>query len=94
MDAKLSGQFTNLARSCVSLIRSFLLASVQPAKPSSEVVVPKADSLVGPDVSLNRLDHLLHNTIAGNSSAVLSPPLIRFSLLSAATFLLLLAAPS
>ena len=30
------------------------------------------------------------NTIAGNSSAVLSPPLIRFSLLSAATFLLLL----
>ena len=31
------------------------------------------------------------NTIAGNSSAVLSPPLIRFSLLSAATFLLLLA---
>ena len=31
------------------------------------------------------------NTIAGNSSAVLSPPLIRFSRLSAAMFLLLLA---
>ena len=31
------------------------------------------------------------NTIAGNSSAVLSLPLIRFSLLAAATFPLLLA---
>jgi hypothetical protein len=30
------------------------------------------------------------NSIARNSSAVLSPPLIRFSLLSAATLLLLL----
>ena len=30
------------------------------------------------------------NTIAGNSSAVLSPPLVRFLLLSAVTFLMLL----
>src|SRR5215469_8681934 len=35
--------------------------SVQTAKASSEVVVPKADSLVGTDVSLDRLDRLLHN---------------------------------
>ena len=34
--------------------------SVQAAKPSSEVVVPKTDSLVGGTVSLDRLDRLLH----------------------------------
>ena len=34
--------------------------SVQAAKPSSEVVVPEANSLVGARVSLDRLDHLLH----------------------------------
>ena len=33
--------------------------SVQAAKPSSEVVVPKADSVVGARVSLGRLDRLL-----------------------------------
>ena len=34
--------------------------SVQAAKASSEVVVPKADSLAGAGVSLDRLDRLLH----------------------------------
>ena len=34
--------------------------SVEGAKPSTEVVVPQADSLVGGGVSLDRLDHLLH----------------------------------
>ena len=34
--------------------------SVQAAKPSSEVVVPKAGSVVGGGVSLDRLDRLLH----------------------------------
>jgi hypothetical protein len=53
------------------------------------VVVPKADSLVGGGVSLDWLDRLLHKRIK-NSSAVLSPPLTLFPLLSAATFLLLL----
>jgi len=65
--------------------------SVQAAKSSSEVVVPKADSLVGGRVSLDLLDHLLlHKAITKNSPAVLSPPLTLFTLLSAARFLLLL----
>jgi hypothetical protein len=34
--------------------------SVEAAKPSNEVVVPKAASLVGAGVSLDRLDRLLH----------------------------------
>ena len=34
--------------------------SVEAAKSSSEVVVPKADALVGARLSLDRLDHLLH----------------------------------
>src|SRR5215469_12751582 len=34
--------------------------SVQAARASSEVVVPKADSLVGAAVSVDRLDRLLH----------------------------------
>ena len=34
--------------------------SVEAAQPSSEVVVPKADSLVGAGISLARLDRLLY----------------------------------
>jgi hypothetical protein len=52
--------------------------SVEAAKPPGEVAVPKADSLVGGDVFLDRLDPLLYKQLMKHSSTVLSAPLIRF----------------
>ena len=66
------------------------IRSVQAAKSSSEVVVPKADSLILrwalAFLSIGWIVFYL-NTITKSSAAVLSPPLTFFALLSAAMLL-------
>src|SRR5947208_5241148 len=59
---------------------------------SSEVVVSQADSLVGGWVVFLSIGWIVFyiNAITRNSAAVLSPPLVLWSGLSAVTFLLLL----
>jgi len=58
-NAKIDGTCGGIAaRPWLSSVRS-----VQAAKPSSEVAVPKADSLVGGGVLLDRLDRLLYKQL-------------------------------
>ena len=70
----------------------FHLRLVQAAKPASEVVVPKVDSLVGAGLCLDRLDPLLHQHCYQRFfCCIVVARLVLFSALSAVMFLLLLA---